>query len=186
MNDQRSNPYTVTIDKSDGCQYENLSVTLVWIEPGSSPGCTQCVLNDLDLTVAIGGRTYYPNQNNGRSGPDRQNNAERVIIKGVQHGDVATIMVTGYNLVTSYQRYALVATGCFGGVANQNFATECSAFECDDSRSERRLTILLAIFIPLGVLIIVGCGMFFYRRMKQGQGGRGRRGDGGGRFDEYA
>jgi len=154
----------VTIDTSDGCTYDKLSVTLVWVEPGSSPGCRNCVLNDLDLSVELGGKTYYPN---GRDRPDRLNNAERVIISGVKNGDVATIKVHGYNLIQSRQKYSLVATGCFGGVANQNFVDQCSVFVCDESQSVRMATILMAIFIPLGVLCLCGVGMFFYRRKQQ-------------------
>mmetsp|Transcript_31675 Transcript_31675/g.57322 ORF Transcript_31675/g.57322 Transcript_31675/m.57322 type:complete len:600 (-) Transcript_31675:437-2236(-) len=111
VQDQRSQKAVIKIDKSDGCAYEKLSVTLIWVEPGSSPGCTKCVLNDLDLSVELGGITHYPN-NLGR--PDRHNNAERVIISGVNHGDEATITVEGYNLMQNEQQYSLVATGCFG------------------------------------------------------------------------
>ena len=122
------------------------------------------MLNDLDLSVELGGITYYPN-NLGR--PDRHNNAERVIISGANHGDVATITVEGYNLMQNEQQYSLVATGCFGGVANQMFANDCSVFECDESESKRTQTILMAVFIPLGVLLLCGCGMFFMQRRKQ-------------------
>lgn len=162
---------SLLLNKTDGCSYEKLAVTLVWVEPGSNPGCVSCVLNDLDLEVELNGRTYYPN---GRNSPDRDNNAERVVIEGVQDGDVATITVTGYNLMQSFQRYALVATGCFGGVSNQNFVDQCSVFECDNSQSKRMATILMAIFIPLGAILCCCCvGM--WRRRKQVAGGRWRR-----------
>jgi len=166
--DGSSQDYVITIDRSDGCAYDRLAVTLVWAEPGSSPYCTSCVLNDLDLKVKMGdGRTFGPNGLGG--GPDRKNNAERVIIEGVKEGDVATITVEGYNLIRSYQHYSLVATGCFGGVANTNFVDQCSAFDCDDSKNKRLNTILMAIFIPLGILLLCGCGVFFKRRKEQQQ-----------------
>merc|ERR1712013_37100 len=60
--------------------------------------------------------------------------------------------------------YSLVATGCFGGVANQNFVDQCSVFVCDDSQSQRLATILMAVFIPLGVCCLCGIGVFFKRR----------------------
>ena len=161
MKDQESRSFTVKIDKSEGCDYEKLSVTLVWVEQGSQPGCTRCVLNDLDLTVEFNGTTHYPN---GRTSPDRQNSAERVIIEGVNDGDVAIITVDGYNLIYPAQRFSLVATGCFGGVANQIFLNECSAFDCDDSKSKRMQTILMAIFIPLGAIILFGAGMWCYKK----------------------
>mmetsp|Transcript_36292 Transcript_36292/g.86501 ORF Transcript_36292/g.86501 Transcript_36292/m.86501 type:complete len:936 (-) Transcript_36292:74-2881(-) len=154
---------TVVVDKSDGCAYDKLVVTLVWTEPGSQPGCTRCVLNDLDLTVTIDGKTYYPN---GRDGPDDVNNAERVVVKGVPDGTEAVITVEASNLIQRYQQYSLVATGCFGGVANTNFEDQCSAFDCDTSYSKRRNTIIMAICIPAGVLLLCG-GWFCYRRRKE-------------------
>eukprot|EP00984_Skeletonema_dohrnii_P009897 scaffold3809_cov91-Skeletonema_dohrnii-CCMP3373.AAC.4 len=110
-----TNTYDVTIDKSGGCQANDLSVTLVWMEEGSVSGCTACVLHDIDLSVSFRGTTYYPN---GRSSPDRTNNSERVVINGVQDGETATISVNAHNIAKSDQTYALVATACFNGVAN--------------------------------------------------------------------
>jgi len=114
--DGGTNNYDVTIDKSNGCQAEDLSVTIVWMDPGSAVGCMECLVNDLDLSVSFGGITHYPN---GRRSPDRKNNVERVIITGVQHGETATISVNAHNLIAASQMYALVATACFGGVANK-------------------------------------------------------------------
>jgi len=114
--DGGTNNYDVTIDKSNGCQAEDLSVTIVWMDPGSAVGCMECLVNDLDLSVSFGGITHYPN---GRRSPDRKNNVERVIITGVQHGETATISVNAHNLIEASQMYALVATACFGGVANK-------------------------------------------------------------------
>lgn len=163
INDQSSQEYTVTIDKSGGCLYDKFAVTLVWIEPGSNPGCVSCLLNDLDLDVELQGKKYYPN---GRNTPDRDNSVERVIIQGVKDGDVATITVTGYNLMQSSQQYSLVSTGCFGGVANTNFLNECSVFECDDSLSKRRATILMAVLIPLAAILCC-CGLSLWRRRRE-------------------
>jgi hypothetical protein len=110
------NKYDVTIDKSQGCQAEDLSVTLVWMDPRIDGRCKECLVNDLDLSVSFGGKTHYPN---GRDSPDRKNNVERVIINGVQHGETATISVNAHNMIEANQNYALVATACFGGVANK-------------------------------------------------------------------
>lgn len=164
VQDQGSRTFNVKIDKSDGCAYDKLSVTLVWVEQGSQPGCTRCVLNDLDLTVDLNEQTYYPN---GLGRADRENSAERVIIEGVKDGDEAIITVTGYNLINAQQKFSLVATGCFGGVANQMFLNECSAFDCDDSESKRMQTILMAVFIPLGVLLLCCGGMAIYKRRQR-------------------
>ena len=123
----------------------------------------------MDLEVEFRNKTYYPN---GRNGPDRDNNAERVIIEGVKDGDVATITVTGHNLMQNYQHYALVATGCFGGVSNQNFLDQCSAFECDNSLLTRRAIILMAVCIPLAVILCC-CAVAICRRRssKKSRGG---------------
>ena len=165
------NRYSVTIDKSFGCAYDKLHVTLVWMEQGSSPGCTSCVLNDLDLEVEMGGRTYYPN---GRSGADRTNNAERVIVEGVRNGDEAIITVSGTNLMSANQQYTLVATGCFGGQLNLNFANgACSVFVCDDSRNQRILTLVLAIVIPIAA-ILIGCGLMTWCRRRKEKNSRYR------------
>lgn len=135
------------------------------MEEGSPPSCVSCVLNDLDLTVSVGGVTYFPN---GLSGPDRINNAERVIVEGVQNQDNATITVTAYNLANYDQQYSLVATGCFGGVTNQIFANgACSVFVCDNSQQTRMQTILMAVFIPLGILIICCGGHALWKRRQQ-------------------
>ena len=170
--------HVVKINKSGGCAYDRLSVTLTWVEPGSSPGCTKCVFNDLDLTVNLSDKIHYPNN---LSGPDRNNNAERVIIEGVNDSDVATITVTGYNLAGKSQYYSLVATGCFGGVVNQNFIKECSAFDCDDSVSDRKAKVYMAIFIPLGLVLLCMGGSFFMRRRRKKQLGGNNLAD-----DQYA
>lgn len=105
----------------------------------------------ITMIVTLRGVIYYPN-NHGK--PDRHNNVERAIIYGVQNGDVVTINVTAHNLARSEQKYSLVATGCFGGVANQLYANgECSVFECDNSKSKRKAIILSAILVPLGVIL---------------------------------
>ena len=168
VSDGDSNVHVVKIDKSGGCTYDKLSVTLTWVEPGSSPGCTKCVLNDLDLTVELAGTTYYPN-NIGRA--DRNNNAERVIIEGVNDGDDAMITVNAYkyNLAGKSQYHSLVATGCFGDVSNQNFLEECSVFDCDDSMAVRKAKFYMAIFISLGVILLCVGGLFFMRRRRKKQ-----------------
>jgi hypothetical protein len=134
----------------------NIILDRIWFEEASSPGCVNCLLHDLDLTVTYGGVTYYANCPPGSSNcqPDRRNNAERIIINGVQNLDVATITVTAHNLARYEQNYSLVATGCFGGVANQLYANgECSVFECDNSKSKRTAIILSVILVPIGVIV---------------------------------
>jgi hypothetical protein len=64
----------------------------------------------------------------------------------------------------------MTATGCFGGVANQLYASgQCSVFECDNSKNERMLTILLCIFVPLGVIIFGVVGRQIWKRKLERQ-----------------
>jgi len=87
-------------------------------------------------------------------------------VRGVPDGTEAVITVEASNLIQRYQQYSLVATGCFGGVANTNFEDQCSAFDCDTSYNKRRNTIIMAICIPAGVLLLC-VGWFCYRRRKE-------------------
>lgn len=138
----------------------------VWVEEGSTPGCVNCLLNNLDLTVSKGGTTYYPN---GLTGPDAKNSAERVILP-VNQNDFITVTVTASNLSKRSQKFALAATGCFASVANQLYANgECSVFECDDSKDKRLQTILMAIFIPLGAILLFCIGYACWRKRKQSE-----------------
>ncbi|KAL7432899.1 hypothetical protein ACHAXM_003292 [Skeletonema potamos] len=158
--------FDVVIDETGGCKAGQLSATLVWLEPASVSGCKRCVLNDLDLTVVIGNTTYFPN---ALDSPDRINNAERIIVHGVTDGTNVTISVKAYNLVNESQKFSLVTTGCFGGVANQLFYGKCSVFECPPDDSDSLPIILMGVFIPLGVILIcVGVGgCFLWRRQRQ-------------------
>lgn len=123
------------------------------------------VINDLDLEVSLKGRTHFPN---GKNGKDKKNSAERVIINGVVNGEVATITVTGENLSRMQQKYSVVVTGCFGGVANQLYANgECSAFDCDDSQSRRTKKILMAIFIPIGFALVCVAASSLLRKRRR-------------------
>jgi len=102
--------YDVTIETPDDCETAQLRATLIWAEPGSTPGCRACLTNDLDLTAISHqdpATVYYPN---GLSGPDRINNAERVIVSGASNGDTVTISVDAHNLSMETMTYALVAT----------------------------------------------------------------------------
>jgi len=120
IKDGEKKTYSVTVDESNGCSYEKFSTTLVWFEGSSPTHCSKCLLNDLDLHVTKNGNEdlkYYPN---GRSFKDSVNTVERVVFStGVADGDVYTIHISADNLSTATQDFALVATGCFGGVASE-------------------------------------------------------------------
>lgn len=97
----------VTIRNADRCS--SFSATLVWTDPAGAPNCNECVLNDLDLFVMRGSRTFYPN---GRSQSDTVNNAERVQIPNFSNGETLSIHVKGTNLLRN-QEYSLAIVGCF-------------------------------------------------------------------------
>jgi hypothetical protein len=83
-------------------------VTLTWADPAAASGCTNCLLNNLDLELEVGGTVYYPN---GLNGPDVLNNAERIRVS-VTSGDGVTVRVRASNLSSASQNYAMVVTGC--------------------------------------------------------------------------
>jgi len=93
--------YDVTIETPEDCETAQLRTTLVWAEPGSAPGCRACLTNDLDLTVISDqdpDNVYYPN---GLSGPDRINNAERVIVTGASNDDTLIISCPFLSVMSS-------------------------------------------------------------------------------------
>ena len=64
---------------------------------------------------------------NGLKEPDRINNAERIRLDGrkgeefdgdINKGDKFVVYVKAHNFAKTSQKYALVVTGCFGGVPN--------------------------------------------------------------------
>lgn len=156
--------FNVKIDKSNGCTNTRLSVTLGWTDPPASMNCLRCLVNDLDLTVTdASGKTYYPN---GLASRDNLNNVERVIIEDVEDRDEFTITVDAFNLDTFSQNFALVATGCFGGVAN-TIDTSKNAYTTDDSESDRTRNIIIIVCSVAGFCILV-CAIVACRR-KRGQ-----------------
>ena len=91
-------------------EINELTVTLVWMDPAAASNCQNCLVNDLDLTLKLpSGVIQFPN---GLSVPDAKNNAERIRIDSTGQGNYKVI-VDATNLATASQRYSLVATGCF-------------------------------------------------------------------------
>jgi len=98
----------------DTSQCENangVSATIVWTDPPSSSGCSNCVLNDLDLKMEVGSNTYFPN---GLSSVDSTNNSER-IRQVVADNTLVKFTVTASNLLANYQNYAISIVGCLEG-----------------------------------------------------------------------
>ena len=115
----QENEYSVTIDKSNGCD-EPLGATLVWTDPPGAPSCALCLINDLDLYITDQelSTKFYPN---GRSSRDTINNAERIRIDSVSDGATFLVRVNGTNLESSSQDYSLIITGCLKAAT---FSTE--------------------------------------------------------------
>jgi len=111
--------YELVIDTiSLPCNTDEFRVTLVWTDPPALSGCTHCLINDLDLVVRNkeSGLVYFPN---GKSEPDVDNNAERVIVNNVRNGDIFQISVIAKNLAFDTQRYSLVISGCVERATNK-------------------------------------------------------------------
>ena len=81
---------------------KTLKATLVWTDP---PGeGLQC---DLDLTVAIAGKTWHGNMPQGAAAFDRTNNVEQVVWANIPPG-TATVTVAAFRVTLKPQSYALV------------------------------------------------------------------------------
>ena len=84
--------------------FAQLKVTLVWTDPPAEPLAENPLINNLDLSVEVGGIVQ---QGNGVL--DTANTVEQVIIPTAT--GVATISVTGTSITQGQQKYALVVTG---------------------------------------------------------------------------
>lgn len=145
-----------TVDKSNGCNASELTATLTWFDQSGQPGCQNCLIDDLDLYITKGDTTYYPNGLNKR---DTLHSTERVRISS-SDGETVSVTVEATNIVVRTRQYALVVTGCFGGVANE-LDTSKSAFLNDDSYNDSTNKILaLTIAGVVGVLAVAIISFF--------------------------
>lgn len=108
ISNNQADTYDIVI-RETGCKGA-LTATLVWTDPPATSGCTNCLINDLDLTIDGPGARLYPN---GRSSADTLNNAERIRIEDPVNNRSYRVAVRGSNLDSSSQDYSLVVTGCF-------------------------------------------------------------------------
>lgn len=157
---------SLKIDQSNGCTNSRLSITLVWADPPATTNCLRCLVNDLDLQVVKSGNStrFYPN---GLTSRDSINNAERIIIEDVRNGDDFTISVVPYNLDTMSQKFAVVATGCFGGIAN-TIDTSQNVYATDNSEAiaNRNLIIIICSVLAFVIICIVVVVLRRRRRSK--------------------
>lgn len=165
IEDGESMTFTATIDRSNGCDFEAFTATLVWFEPASATYCNKCLLNDLDLYVTKNGDDlkYYPN---GRSTKDSVNTVERVILgSGVVDDDVFTIHVEASNLSTKSQKFALVSTGCFGGEASEYSGMTYGSPQNNSASSSGKAAII-AISVVGGVALLAGIALLVLKHHK--------------------
>ena len=167
IDDGESMTFTATIDRSNGCDFEAFTATLVWFEPASATYCNKCLLNDLDLYVTKNGDglKYYPN---GKSTKDSVNTVERVTLgSGVDDGDVFTIHVEATNLSTKSQKFALVSTGCFGGEASEYSGMRYGSPQNNSGSSGGTSTAaVIAISVVGGVALLAGIALLVLKHHK--------------------
>ena len=174
---QEEKAYVIKIDKSGGCAFPDLSVTLVWVERASVVGCARCVLNDLDLTVTRSGdgTVYHPN---GLTSPDRINNAERVVVTGASDGEEFVATVRAHNLDDDVQKFALVSTGCFGGTISA-LSDSVDVFDDDDPPMSRTRIFLIVVCSVVAVIIVAILGTYCFQMAKDRKANQGGGGGGG-------
>ena len=107
------------------CDTETLSFTLSWYDPASLPGCVNCLVNNLDLSIQRfdleGNQNGAVKHPNGKSTADMVNNNERIQLS-VSSGERYTISVTARSIAVTgtTQKYSLVGTGCFKVLVQPN------------------------------------------------------------------
>ncbi len=108
-------PYRLDIAVEDSSV--PLKITLVWTDPPSNPAAAFNLVNDLDLVLTCGPRTWIGNVfRGGRSvtggEPDRVNNVEQVLLVSPRAGG-CTVEVRPARIVEPPQSFALVVRGAF-------------------------------------------------------------------------
>ena len=119
IRDGATHTYAVRIDLNGygQCTSNKLSATLVWMDPPAVSQCTECLINDLDLSIKKRGQgvKHYPN---GRMSKDDKNTVERIRLD-VTNGDIFDLYVRGTDLESVSQKYALVVSGCVHEIMNE-------------------------------------------------------------------
>ncbi|MFQ3582615.1 S8 family serine peptidase [Chloracidobacterium validum] len=92
-----SDSYTFTGRVADGTR--PLRISLVWTDAPGAIGANPALVNDLDLTVTVGGNTYRGNVFSGGvsvtgGSADRRNNLENVFLNGIPASTPLSVQVT--------------------------------------------------------------------------------------------
>jgi hypothetical protein len=114
MYDEQFVEYTVTVTDSR----EPLSIALCWTDPPGHPGVARQLINDLDLVVTDGTRTYVGNRMfDGVSllGPGRDSlNVEECVRVPAPGLGNWTVRVEGHRVLAGPQPFAICVTGGIG------------------------------------------------------------------------
>jgi hypothetical protein len=108
----------LTYIKTKGnCASTELSVTLAWYDMPGSPGCVNCLIEDLDLVIKqvnnnarpLSGTMKFPN---GSTKKDEKNNVERIHFNS---SGSKRYLIEVRSLVSNQNitNFGMVVTGCF-------------------------------------------------------------------------
>lgn len=104
-------------------------------DPPSAVGCTNCLVNDLDLSVKTSSGVKYPN---GQNYKDSKNTVERIQITPENNSEVRVI-VAATNLATYGQKYSMAITGCFQREQSSDNTLAQQQFSIENMLSTRSL-----------------------------------------------
>ena len=147
-----------------------MRAVLVWTDPAASVSSSKYLVNDLDLTVTVGGgSTMLGNAATlGTSSKDSTNNYEVVnTTSGTSLTIVIDVTAASINSGDS-QAYALVLVSAkYASVVRTE--TDTSSGGGGSSSPSDAVIAVAVVFSLLGVAAILGLAYFFYRRRQSAQ-----------------
>ena len=105
------------VKTKQNCASTELSATLAWYDMPGAPGCTKCLIEDLDLVIKevnnngrpVSGTMKFPN---GLTKKDGKNNVERIRLKSP--GSKRYLIEVRSSASNFYgTSFGLIVTGCF-------------------------------------------------------------------------
>lgn len=138
-----------------------MAYTDVW----ASPITEHVMVNDVDLTVTLNNKVFYPNEwilnnwfMNRLNEADRYNNVEKIVIhkeqlKELGESDlVAIVTVTSHRLSTNYQPVSIVITGQFD--FNKVKVKDKTFWDYRDATKESASTMTVVVIILVLVVVV--------------------------------
>lgn len=161
---------TFNVTLHSGQAYQGVRAVLVWTDPAASVSSSKYLVNDLDLTVTVGGgSTMLGNAATlGTSSKDSTNNYEVVnTTSGTSLTIVIDVTAASINSGDS-QAYALVLVSAkYASVVRTE--TDTSSGGGGSSSPSDAVIAVAVVFSLLGVAAILGLAYFFYRRRQSAQ-----------------